>query len=202
MGPSSAESRCAAASRWLPWPSRRRHPPPPQAAWLPRRSGDADRGARRRCTSRPWCRWLCPDPRSSRRVPPERYGSSRALLLCPCSPSSEGVPVSSAGGNGESLCRRRAVSIAGSGPPALHEKSQYVGAQTEVVGILDERGPDTRARDVDVDDLGQARLGAARHERNAIGEQDGLVHIVRHHEDGVAPGGPHPDQLVLDEAAG
>ena len=58
------------------------------------------------------------------------------------------------------------------------------------------------ARELDLHELGETRTGPARHQGDPVGEQDRLVDVVGHHEDGVAASRPHPHQLVLDDAAG
>src|SRR5262245_595782 len=61
---------------------------------------------------------------------------------------------------------------------ALHEEVEDARAQTEVLGIVDQLGPRAGPRNLYLHDLGQPGLGAARHEGDAVGEQDRLVHVV------------------------
>ena len=58
------------------------------------------------------------------------------------------------------------------------------------------------ARHSVVDDFGNHRLRPVGHEQNLVGQQDGLVNIVRDHEHRLACGGADTQQLILDHAAG
>ena len=74
-------------------------------------------------------------------------------------------------------------------------------ADAHVVRRVNQLRAGAWARDGHFDDLGQFGFGAVGHQRDPVGEQDGLVHVVRDHEDGVACGVPHADELLLDAAA-
>ena len=53
-----------------------------------------------------------------------------------------------------------------------------------------------------LDDLGDLRARAVGHEHDAVGEVDGLVHVVGDHEDGLAGLEADAAHLVLQGAAG
>ena len=70
-----------------------------------------------------------------------------------------------------------------------------------IVGMLDDRLARTRSWNGHVHDFSDARGRPVRHQHDPVGEQDRLIDIVRHHEDGVPGRIPHLNQLLLDHAA-
>jgi hypothetical protein len=59
-----------------------------------------------------------------------------------------------------------------------------------------------RLRGIGFDDLGDLGARAVAHQQDAVGEQDGFVHVVGDHEHGLVRGLDDLQQLVLDGAAG
>jgi hypothetical protein len=83
----------------------------------------------------------------------------------------------------------------------LYQEMQNVIAQPRILGQINHGLASPRSWDVDVNAFSQSCVWTIRHEGDTVGEQDGLVHIVRHHKDGILHRTPHAYELFLDHAA-
>ena len=75
-------------------------------------------------------------------------------------------------------------------------------ADLVVLRVVVDLGASAAARHGDLDDLGDLGVRSVAHQEDLVGEQDGLVHIVRDHEHRLVRGLHDLQQLVLDGAAG
>lgn len=74
-------------------------------------------------------------------------------------------------------------------------------AQGVVAGLLEQGFAGALARQRYIDELGDARLRAVAHQHDAVGQQNGLVHVMGDHEHGLAGRLHDFKQLVLYGAA-
>src|SRR5262245_55216199 len=77
------------------------------------------------------------------------------------------------------------------------EKVEDGVAEPEVLGLRHDLLAPARPREGHVMDAAHRRWRAARHHHDTIGEEQGLVHVVSHHEDRLLLGLPQLHQLVL-----
>ena len=67
---------------------------------------------------------------------------------------------------------------------ALLEESHEMLAQPVILGVFEESLAGTRTGKLDLQDITDGRGGAVGHHHDAVGKEEGLIDIVRHHERG------------------
>src|SRR5260221_6478669 len=89
----------------------------------------------------------------------------------------------------------------GDGPRPVDQEIHKMVSQLVVLPIMVQGVAIARLVERVVDDLGDARVRAGRHQHDAVGEQDRFVDVVGDHEHRLVGRGADLQQLVLDHAA-
>src|SRR3989338_7030542 len=85
---------------------------------------------------------------------------------------------------------------------SFHKKVNDVVSNFVIVGMLNHRGAAPRPGNGNVHHFGNLCFRASGHQHDLVGQQDSLIHIVRHHEHRVFRPHPDADQFLLNHATG
>ena len=77
------------------------------------------------------------------------------------------------------------------------EESDEMPAQRVVLGMLHHRRSVSRSSERNRQDVADGGVGTVGHHHHAVGEEQGLIDIVRHHQCGLLIGGPEINQSLL-----